>query len=160
MSKKLTVKQLDKLVLTMDDELLVVFQKGKFGITRAELRRLKKAEVRVTGVDPIPVEIQVEVDAKAKVEQRKRKSTDKKYQHILDEVERLKTEKRAILALKEPVKPFKIEARLSDKSEATAFLIASDWHFEEVVKPQSVSQLNEFNEEIAISVPKCSFKMG
>ena len=160
MSKQLTVKQLEQLVLTMDDDLLVVFPKGKFGLTRAELRRLKKAEVKVTGVDPIPVEVQVEVDAKAKVEQRKRKSTDKKYQHILDEVERLKAEKKAILALKEPVKPFKIEAKLSDKSEATAFLIASDWHFEEVVKPQSVSQLNEFNEEIANQRAKMFFQNG
>lgn len=39
--------------------------------------------------------------------------------------------------------------RKSTKSEAAAVVVASDWHVEEVVTPQSVSHLNEFNLEIA-----------
>lgn len=37
----------------------------------------------------------------------------------------------------------------SGTSEATPVLVGSDWHSEEIVKPASVSGLNEFNEEIA-----------
>ena len=144
MEKSLTQKQLDLLAVTIDEDLLKTFP----GYTRAELRRMKRAEVKKMSKET-PIDVQIETDQIIKKEKEERKVADKKYQAILDEVEKLKKEKRAILAIKEPIKPFKISPAPELKSEAVAFLIASDWHFEEIVKPQSVSELNEFNKEIA-----------
>jgi hypothetical protein len=50
------------------------------------------------------------------------------------------------------IKPYKIKpVKLSNTSEAVAVALLSDWHYEEVVKPQSVNHLNEFNEAVAQS---------
>ena len=56
----------------------------------------------------------------------------------------------AALSLKQrKIHPADIEAAKDDESEATAFAIASDWHVEETVNPETVSGLNEYNLEIA-----------
>lgn len=43
---------------------------------------------------------------------------------------------------------YKIESVRNDKSEATAVMVASDWHIDEVVREEQVSGLNVFNETI------------
>lgn len=59
-------------------------------------------------------------------------------------------EKAAILMLAEPKKPSPIKAvKGSGTSEATAVVIASDWHVEEEVLPQKVSYRNRFNLDIS-----------
>ena len=158
MKRLLNKKQFDLLVVTLDDDLIITFP----GYTRSELRRLRKAErkKRSTGKSLVPIDVQVEMDEKVKQVKKKKRSVDKKYQHLLDEVDRLKVEKKAILALKEPFNIFKIKPAPDLKSEATAFMIASDWHFEEIVKPETVSQLNEFNKEIAHARAKRFFQNG
>ena len=49
-----------------------------------------------------------------------------------------------------PIVLSKIKPSLSsNNNEATAVVLLSDWHWEEVVKPASVNYLNEFNKRIA-----------
>lgn len=47
-----------------------------------------------------------------------------------------------------------------DKAEATAFLVASDWHIEEPVDPETIGGYNEFNLEIAEERAINFFKNG
>lgn len=78
-----------------------------------------------------------------------RKHEKKKYRELLTQVERLERE----LGVKNELsnyEPFVITPRKSSgTSEATAFVIASDWHYEERVRPQEVLGLNNFNLEVA-----------
>jgi len=156
--KKMTKKQLDLLVTTRYDDLLSTFP----GYKRSTLRRMRREEKerRETNQPSVPVEAQVEMDGKFKKEKDKKRTVDKKYKHLLDENELLKKEKKAILRIKEPVQPFKITPLHDTESEATAFMIASDWHFEEVVKVETVSELNEFNKEVAHYRAKKFFQNG
>jgi hypothetical protein len=56
---------------------------------------------------------------------------------------------------------FKIEPREgSGTSEATPVLVGSDWHSEEIVKPSSVSGMNEFNPEICAKRVTRFFQAG
>jgi len=84
--------------------------------------------------------------------------------HLKDKVKQLEREKKELIkrhrtdqnylsqvqAVK-GVKPIAIKKRSksSKHSEATAFLLASDWHAEEIISPKSVNNLNKFNPEIA-----------
>jgi hypothetical protein len=47
------------------------------------------------------------------------------------------------------VKTFKISKRESSKSEATAIVLASDWHVGELVESSSIGYVNEYNKDIA-----------
>ena len=98
--KQLSQKQLDLLVITKDDELLLKFP----GYKRSFLRIKKREEIiKRTNNVQVPVEAQVEIDKKVKKERAEKKITNSKYQTVLNEVERLKKEKKAILALKEQI---------------------------------------------------------
>ena len=55
-----------------------------------------------------------------------------------------------------PIRPKKS----SKQTEATAFMVASDWHVEEVVKPEAVNGLNEYNSEISQSRAREFFRSG
>jgi len=145
--RKLTKKQLNILVLTRDDDLTARFPNH----TRAALRKMKREEkqLRATGQPHVPIAAQVEMDEKVKREKDKTKLVDSKYKYLLTENQKLKKEKRIILGIQQPVVTFTIDPYPELESESTAFMIASDWHFEEVVKPQTVSGLNEFNYDVA-----------
>lgn len=54
-----------------------------------------------------------------------------------------------LLALQEHKKPIIIKPRKDTASESIAFAIASDWHCEETVKPETVNGLNKFNLDVA-----------
>lgn len=156
--KKMTKKQLDLLVVTRDDDLLSTFP----GYSRGALRKMKREEkaIRETNIPAVPVEAQVEMDERVKKEKDKKQTVDKKYKFLLSQNEALVREREALLAINKPVRSFKIKPAPDVKSEATAFMIASDWHFEEVVKAEAVSELNEFNESIAHYRAKKFFQNG
>lgn len=48
----------------------------------------------------------------------------------------------------------------SGATEATAFMVASDWHIEEEVNPESVNMLNEYNLEVSERRAKRFFQSG
>jgi hypothetical protein len=54
-----------------------------------------------------------------------------------------------VIALDREYKPIAIKANNKLFSEATAFAIASDWHFEEKVEPATVNYKNQYNLQIA-----------
>lgn len=69
-----------------------------------------------------------------------------------DLIEQLEIERKradAIVVLDREYKPVEIKANNKLFSEATAFAIASDWHFEEKVDPATVNYKNHYNLNVA-----------
>ena len=97
----------------------------------------------------IPIDKQVEIDEVKKVAKQKTKNISKKYQYLLNEIEILKKERSAVYRLGEKPQLVSIVPEGKDTSEATAFFIASDWHYEETVRSDTVSGLNKYNLRIA-----------
>ena len=69
---------------------------------------------------------------------------------LIDENDKLKTELEASLQIKQAINPFEFDYTISDnQSEATAVVLASDFHLEETVRPETVNGLNKFDLKIA-----------
>ena len=94
----------------------------------------------------VPLQAQSDIAERRLREDTKR--TRKKYRYLQEEVERLQKERDAIIKLKD-VTVTKLPTRKGKTSEYTAVVVASDWHIEETVEPDTVSGLNEYNLDIA-----------
>jgi hypothetical protein len=96
-------------------------------------------------------EYQKEVDDKIKKDlnflSTRLEQTDIKnrYKEALKIIEELKLKLKILKDLQEAPEDYSIIESASKLSEATAIILASDWHIEEIVKPKKVSFLNEFN---------------
>lgn len=79
-----------------------------------------------------------------------RKHEKKKYRELLSQVERLERELEAVHQLGDAAETHIIRPRERSKtSEATAIVLASDWHYEERVLRQTVNNLNAYSLKIA-----------
>lgn len=96
--------------------------------------------------------------AKEQTEQYKEQFDKKKEQEgshkllkfLVEDNDRLKTELDASIKAKEGIKPYYYEYRVDDKiGESVAVAVASDWHIEETVKPETVNGLNKYTLNIA-----------
>ena len=67
---------------------------------------------------------------------------------LLAENSRLLKTLEALSCIKE-IKTFKIEKSKHSKSEATAVILASDWHVGERVDPDTIGNVNEYNQDMA-----------
>jgi hypothetical protein len=76
------------------------------------------------------------------------KSTDSKYKVMLKENESLKSQIDAIKVVSD-ANSYQIKAKSSGTSEATAVIVASDFHWAETVHADNVNGLNEYNTDIA-----------
>ena len=112
-------------------------------------RKMYRLGLRKTESVNIPIDKQVEIDEVKKAAKQKTKNINKKYQYLLDKIKILEKERSAVYRLSEKPHIISIVPEVKDDSEATAFLVASDWHYEETVKPEVVSGLNKFNLNIA-----------
>lgn len=77
------------------------------------------------------------------------KSSDDRYKFALKEIERLRGVIDTFDEMKDTVSTYEIKPVKSKRREAVAFAIASDWHVEENVKPETVDFTNEYNMRIA-----------
>lgn len=77
--------------------------------------------------------------------------TERKYKEVLQDNERLARERDAALGIRSaPIRPVQIKASFGAKeSEAVAVAIASDWHVEEEIRPETVHYKNAYNLSIA-----------
>lgn len=100
----------------------------------------KKVDVK-SHVDKVSVEKKL----KTEVTQSKRQVN-----YLIEEKERLQKELNASLEIKRSIKPYAFNYKISkNDSEATAVVLASDFHIEEEVKANTVNFLNEYNLAIA-----------
>ena len=89
------------------------------------------------------------------------KTTHLKYQAALKQIDSLEERLSQVLDIGEPGEPLVIETKeRNGTTEATVFMVASDWHIEERVKPETVSHLNRYDLEIAEKRVKNFFSSG
>ena len=77
------------------------------------------------------------------------RTATKREKQLAEEVERLERDRSLWLAMDNHKTSYRITPSKSPKVEASAFLVMSDWHIDETVKPGTVNGMNEMNEEIA-----------
>lgn len=113
---------------------------------------------RRTGVQTSPEWSAVATDQKINRLSQTKTVTERKYNELLEQHDQLQREVDAVRAIKE-VSTYTIKPTKS-KSEATAFLIASDWHFEERVESDVVNGLNNYDLNIARARSQQFFQNG
>lgn len=74
--------------------------------------------------------------------------------------ELLEKELAALTRLKKSRRSLAIKPVEGVESQATAFMIASDWHIEEVVDPKTINGINEFNKRICEERVRRFFRHG
>lgn len=97
----------------------------------------------------IAPKVLIQEDKKKIADLQNKKIADLKYKTLLSENEKLQKQLNMATSLPKigthiinPTKPI-------GENEATAVIVASDWHLGEVIRPQQVNGLNEFNPVIA-----------
>lgn len=84
-----------------------------------------------------------------------------KYATALKEIDTLERRLSDVLAIGDTVEPMVVEEKLSSGlTEGTITMIGSDWHIEEMVRPETVGGLNRYNLEIAEKRVKNFFSSG
>lgn len=73
------------------------------------------------------------------------KEHDKKYKVAQKEIVRLQTELEVISSLQDRVSTYVIHPKQNSGGEAVAVCVASDWHVEERVRPDTVNGVNTYN---------------
>lgn len=139
---------------TLDDSLTKVFPFSKYGLTRGELREMKKNP-------KLPAREALKFDRELAKSKNSASVTSKKYKEALAEIERLSVEREAILQLATPSVTHVIKPHKGSKNgEATCVLVASDFHVEERVTKESVNGMNEYSVEIARKRAMEFFQIG
>jgi hypothetical protein len=77
------------------------------------------------------------------------KQTDKKYDVAMREIMRLRGDLETVMGVKDKVSTYVIRPSKKLGGEAVAVVVASDWHVEENVKPETVNGSNEYTMAIA-----------
>lgn len=103
----------------------------------------------MTPKKPTPKQV-VEQHKKLIANQTKQQNDQKAIKHLLAQNEKLERELQASLKIQKGIRPFKMDYIVSDKlGEAVAVAVASDFHLEETVRPETVNGLNKYTLEIA-----------
>lgn len=93
---------------------------------------------------------QIQADKQKLLDKKIKKEEDKKYSILLFENERLAKELEAAVLTKNAIDPVSFVYKPFTKdSESVAVVLASDWHIEENVRPETIDGFNEYNLRIA-----------
>ena len=110
------------------------------------------ATVATTAASVAVPEKSVDTDRAVQKSRAELTSLKRRYDESLRTIERQEKELGTVAALNSGLERFVIEARKgTGRSEATPVLVASDWHVEENVSPNTIDGLNEYNMKIAKS---------
>lgn len=128
-------------------------EKYKTNLSIEEVKWILKQEPIQSDLHAIIAE-----DRKEIKEKREERNVKDKYKELLIKMDDLESQVEALTEMKEH-KPNKLEIKPTIiKSEATAVILAGDWHIDEVVDPTTVNNLNEYNPTIAEQRAKSFFK--
>lgn len=121
-------------------------------ISRKIIKRryvLRTKGVSVTPIEKEPVEVSWDVDLSKRTERNNLVSISKKYDSLMEEYERVKK----VLDIKDvvynTVQDFRIPVKAKQSDTSIAVVVASDWHYEERITPDSVNMLNDYSLSIA-----------
>lgn len=109
---------------------------------------LPKGEQRKSG-EKYTVEQQFALDMEKLRTKREDSGSDKKLKLAMMEIFQLRDDLEAMIAVKDAVQTYEIKASQRTGGEATAVVVASDWHVEENVKPETVNYTNNYTMAIA-----------
>lgn len=156
MSKTWSQDELALLKKNLDgaiEDVVKLFPDRSFNSVHVKWKRMRQKENE---------SLDVEGDVQKLIKKEESKDLNNKYKKSLQVIKELKTVNDFAAQIKRGTETFKIAKSQSSggKSEATAFLIASDWHMEEEVKKEKVNGLNEYNLEIASKRAEYFFKNG
>lgn len=118
-------------------------------------------ELRETGV--IPDEYLIRSDISFQKLKSRHSETERRYKSLLEEMEEKNQTIEHLLALKESskTKPSPLIKKSNNKvGNATAVMVASDWHVEEKVDPSTINNKNEYNLSIAEKRAANFFRKG
>jgi hypothetical protein len=90
-----------------------------------------------------------EKDLQKKTEKLEEKTLKKKYETLLDEYDNLKRISGFTKDFFKPLQDWKIPIKGNQRDKSIAVVLASDWHYEEEVRPETVNHLNSFDLKIA-----------
>lgn len=138
--KPLDAKQLRTILVTADDDLQRVFPGYDRGFLRAEKRRAAKE---------LDSDVLLEMDTRGLVQTNKAREYERLYKAALHKNEYL--QKMLELASSMPAiekRSLAIQSKDKKHKEATAVLVASDWHCEEEVRSEQVNGLNAYSLDI------------
>ena len=109
----------------------------------------------------VPATTQVSQDRERLRSQSELSALRMKYAESLRTIETFEKERGVLGVLKQSMEPFAIEPKFgAGTSEATAVMVASDWHCEERVNPAKVNGLNEYDLDIAKARATQFFRAG
>ena len=118
---------------------------AKTGLSMDAVKTRRK-RIKASGFSSLGGEIVA--DHQALKDKKQKRSVQTKYEHALSEIEETKKLLDSALALKEKHNSFPIaQYNRSGGGEAVAVALASDWHVEEEVKPESCGGMNFYNLE-------------
>lgn len=159
MKKLLTSKEVDALIIKhqklkyqeITDEINKVSKKRySWYAVRSRYRKMKLPQKERGIFSNYSPEEELQKHRDKIHQQDEKKVNEKKFKLLIEENERLKKELDALLEMKSGINPVFIEKKVgSNNSEAVAVILASDFHLEETVKPETVNGLNKFNLQIA-----------
>lgn len=133
--------------------------KTRTSLSAEEYKLIK--ELRDTGV--IPDEFLIRSDIAFGKLKEKHLETSRRYEKTLEQLQEQEATIQHLLALQESsiVKPTPlVKSSAKTVGNATAIMVASDWHVEEQVDPTTVNGLNEYNLEIAEKRASEFFRKG
>lgn len=123
---------------------------GKMTGLNPEAVRSRARRMGLTqGKQKLSVEKQVEVDILETKSSRKLKETSQKYSYIIKRNEELEKLVDVLNAPREYQQGKIVTVKSGEQSEATAVVLLSDWHVEEMVKSSTILYNNNYNLEIA-----------
>jgi len=142
------MKQIDELVKELypkrDTEIVNELKKQGFNLSTEAVRK-RRQRLGLTSGTP-----QIKTIEEELVQDRKEivfRDTALKYKKLKEAFRELEDRNADILQLSKSVETTVIKERKSERSEATAFLLASDWHVEEKVTLQQTNGMNEYTLE-------------
>jgi hypothetical protein len=95
-------------------------------------------------------EEEIELYNERRHKNKQKRDENKQIDLLLDEKEKLQKELEASYKIKQGIDPYTFDYKVSDnKGESIAVVVASDWHIEETVKPETINGLNKYNLSIA-----------
>lgn len=122
------------------------------GAVRGRVKRMKlptkiKSIYETPDVE-IPTEELLKIDKVAIKSKAENSSLKKRYSQLLKENEDLLNKLDAVRSMGD-VQSYTIKDKKTKLNDATAIIVASDWHYWETVNSDQVDNLNEFNKKIA-----------
>jgi hypothetical protein len=148
---------IDVLCETADGNLLTVFPRSQYGHSREELRAMKrqrgkKSQTPKQGLKSDRLAVKVKATTEC---------IKKKYAEALKVIEQLMSENKAATSLHRTIDTYVITPKVDTKTtEGTVVWVASDWHQDERVDGETISQLNHFTPAIAQKRADTFFRGG